>query len=44
MNKQFMSDYGVGVKVKTYFILIIFYPYGDDKCGQFIHKAVFGVN
>lgn len=44
MKMDFMCDYGVGVKTDTYFILILFYDYGDPKCGMFMRRAVFGVN
>ena len=44
MNKQFLADYGVYVKTNTYFILLMFYPYGDLKAGSYLQKAVFGVN
>ena len=44
MNKRYMSDNGIGVKTDTYFILLLFYGYGDLKAGKYMHKAVFGVN
>ena len=34
---------GCGVKIGTYFNVMVFYPYGADV-GTYVHTARFGVN
>ena len=34
---------GYGIKPTTYFKLMLFYPYGDDRL-SYVHIAIFGMN
>lgn len=35
---------GLGVTTKTYYLVMMFYPYGGDTGMSFVHTAVFGRN